>query len=114
MRILNRKQFLALEGEQVYAKYRPQICEDLCIKLCSYGTNDFLVQCLSPELSLDDEGSADNMDKLHEMGHDASLDLPANYDYAGRDGCFDEDQLFLVLSKSDVLALIERLKRVVE
>ncbi len=40
--------------------------------------------------------------------------LAMDFETVGRDGCFDEEQLFAVWEKKDVEMLIERLKRIVD
>lgn len=114
MRILNRKQFLALKGEVVFAKYTPCHTEDLGIKVQSFD-NDFIYQDLDPvcvieETFKDCDYAIGNTgtDQHYLAYHD---DMPADLDCCSRDGCFDDDQLFMVLSRVDVEAYVKRLQQ---
>lgn len=109
MRIINRKQFLALPPNTLYSKYRPCFFDPVEIKGETLGHgDDFLMQRIAD--AIDCNGSQDYSDKLFdaaELGESLAMD----FDCLGRDGCFDADQLFAVWEPADVAALIERLKR---
>lgn len=107
MKILNRKQFLALENDVLYSKYEPCIFQNPCIKHQSLNSNDFVYQSLVD--AIDSSSSDDWANKLFNAEQE-SISLNMNFDCAGRDGCFDDNQLFAVWEKEDVLALIEKLK----
>lgn len=113
MRILNRKEFFEMDGEVVFAKFRPQICESLGIKVGHMG-QDFVFQDLDPCGAIDSEGDTDLFDKLIAMEDDHSVREDVDFYQYQRDGCFDQDQLFMVFDRSDVRKLIIRLQEVLE
>jgi hypothetical protein len=107
MKILNRADFLAISDEVIFAKYWPCTFSELNIKLGNCGTDDFLTVSLT---DIDVQSSEDFVDKLEDSvtnGTEISIDLES----AGRDGCFDDDQLFAVWSTQDVEIMIHRLAR---
>jgi len=106
MRIVNRKQFLEMPAGTLYSKYQPCIFHELMIKEDSLE-NDFIHQQIAT--ALENTGSNDLMNKAA-MLEAIDIDLPMDFDCCGRDGCFDEDQLFAVWSDDDRIALIERLQ----
>ena len=111
MKILNRKDFLALQGQWLFSKYTPSIFDDLTIKIENYGERDFIVQQVVD--AIESNGTGDFIDKLDDAEMNGA-ELALDFYYAGRDGCFDDDQLFAVWSKDDVKALIVRLQELVK
>jgi hypothetical protein len=110
MRILNRKEFLQLAGQHLFCKYSPQVTEDLEILRGSCGENDFYTDQISGVLAVAGDSCGVTSQMLHDAEKDSTLELPVEYYATGRDGCFEEDQLFLVYSKKDVRDLIKRLQ----
>lgn len=111
MRILNRTQFLALEGEVLFSKYSPCIFGDLEIKLCNAGSNDFCTQQIADAIKC--TGSTDFHNKLIYAAQNGTQ-LELDFDCGGRDGMFDNDQLFAVWEFADVKHLIYRLHQVLD
>lgn len=108
MRIVNLEQFIAMPPGTVFAKYRPCVFEDLCIKGDSIAeTRDFFYQQIVD--SLDCSGS-DEWSKMLFESEETGKSLPMDFSTEGRDGCFDPAQLFAVWERADVEALIARLK----
>jgi hypothetical protein len=107
MKIINRKQFLALPEGVLYAKFNPCIFGDIAIKEESLS-NDWYYQDL---LELDVNDSGEWADTLFE-GMEKGTSITMDFDCVSRDGLFDEEQLFAVFEKEDVISLIERLKKV--
>lgn len=106
MRIVDRKTFLAMPAGTVFAKYAPCYFEALAIKGDTWG-DDFLVQWIADAIEC--TGSSDFDARLfhaQEFGDSLPMDLNS----AGRDGCFDMDQLFAVFESADVVGLIVRLQ----
>ncbi len=108
MRIVDRKTFLAMPEGTVFAKMAfPEVYDigALCIKGEDRGPNDFWV--LDPGhwwTGCSDSG--DWFDGIDAMVAGAEFALDTETVVA--DGLFDDKQLFLVLSRSDVAALIKR------
>jgi len=107
MRIVDRKTFLSLPDETLFSKYEPCVFGDLKIKGETVGTNDFLTQQICDAIRCDDSGEfADILFSAQETGYSFAMD----FDYMGRDGLFDDDQLFAIWETVDIIALIDRLK----
>lgn len=108
MRIVDRKTFLAMPAGTIFAKYTPHVFGDIGIKEETVG-NDFVVQDLTPWW----EGCERDMDYFDVM--EAMVrgepSPPPDYDFAGRDGLFDQEQLFAVWEPRDAEALIARLQQ---
>lgn len=110
MKIINRAAFLALPAGTVYAKYAPCYMEELAIKGETWS-NDFQVQDIADAIEC--TGSSDFSDKLIES-QECGTSLSMDFNCMGRDGCFDEGQLFAVFERCDVIALIWRLEMALE
>ncbi len=113
MKILTRKQFLALRGEYVYAKYKPSYFYDFGIKMCNSGPDDYC------HLDLVENIEASSSDKYHDKLTEAEenpgeVSLSLDFENGGRDGMFDDDQLFAIWEDADVQAMINRLQQVLD
>jgi hypothetical protein len=109
VKIVDRKTFLALPPETLFSKYEPCVFFDLLIKGETWG-NDFLYQSIND--AIESAGSDDFANKLFTV-QASGESLPMDFNCQGRDGLFDDDQLFAVWEPADVLALITRLGRCV-
>lgn len=114
MKIVDRKTFLSMPPETVYAKYTPSVFDGLNIKGDTiYGLNGEAIDWFYQSIGADAIDAHDSaawgalLDESQEEGKSLVMD----FECQGRDGCFDDDQLFAVFEKADVVALIERLKR---
>ena len=98
-KIINREDFLKLPAYTLYRKYNPCVMDCLEMKVCNPGvwTNDFLVQSLDEVV-----GNEHSNFKFS----DSNKDFKFNYDFAGRDGLFEDHQLFVVYEKDDVKEII--------
>ncbi len=110
MKIMNLEEFRALPGETLFSKYVPCNFGELEIKVETWE-RDFLTQDIASAIEC--SGSSEFGDKLFEA-EECGTSLPMDLECCGRDGCFDEDQLFAVWERDDVVKLIERLGRCVE
>ena len=117
MRIVDRKTFLKMEGQVLFAKYDPQIFGDLRIKVGD--TQDFSDD--NPKyhdfqyddlIDFDCMGSTERMDLLHRAEQDPFFSVDLDPHYTSRDGMFEDDILFAVFEPQDVKQLIERLQEV--
>lgn len=109
MKIVDRKTFLAMPAGTVFAKYQPCYFEGLEIKGDSLS-NDYCFQQIVDALEVHDSGEFG--DKLFES-QEKGTSVPMDFYCQGRDGGFDDMQLFAVFEKQDVEALIERLRTAV-
>jgi hypothetical protein len=108
MKIVSREQFMKLPAGTLFSYYAPCYFRDLAIKDSSpdeWGT-DFIKSDLIGEV--DSEGSDDFQEKCERMEKGESF--PADYEITGREGLFDDKQLYAIYEKADVEKLIERLK----
>jgi hypothetical protein len=109
MKIVDCKTFLALPPGTVYAKYAPSYFEGLCIKGDTLPNgNDWFYQQIVDSIRASDSGE---WGALLDESETTGRELVMDFNFEGRDGCFEDDQLFAVWSKEDVAQLIERLKR---
>jgi len=109
MKIVDRKTFLAMPAGTVFMKYEPCIFGDIEMKGNTLPSGpDFWRSSLTDALELWGDGDSPfgRLDEAVASGASLSMD----YDSMGRDGLYDEDQLFAVLEKRDVEQLIEKLK----
>ena len=110
MKIVNRETFLALPPGTLFSKYEPCVFEDLCIKGETWG-NDFQVQQIAD--AIESTGCEDFSKRLFHSEVEGDS-LPMDFNCMGRDGCFDDDQLFAVWERADVEALIVRLTKTLQ
>ncbi|HAS04393.1 MAG TPA: hypothetical protein DCR71_01330 [Dehalococcoidia bacterium] len=104
MRIINRKEFLALPKNIVFSYYDPCVFNGLFIKGESW-TEDFLYDDLIAPIYSDNSDDLSDKCQLAEDGENIKLD----FNYTGREGLFDDKQLFAIYTKEDVKQMIERL-----
>lgn len=98
MKIVDRKTFLALPSGTVYRKFTPAVFDEIEIKRSD--SNDVY----SPDyvtLRLDSVESPEMYDWL-----DVGSEFRFDYDATRRDAMFEEDQLFAVYDKQDLVELI--------
>lgn len=113
MRIVNRKTFLELPANTLFAKYEPYVFGPLEIKgetcfVDGAAINDFSTTGPLAE-AIDCMSSHELVELLREaemFGNSVDMDFAAE----GRDGLFEDGQLFAVFDSADVSKLIERLK----
>lgn len=104
MRIYRRAEFLALPPGTIYAKGKPWFFESLSIKGDTW-TNDWLQ--LSP-MWIEAHDDGEQVERLNAMLEEgASFPMQESY---GRDGCFDDEEIFLVPEKAD----LEKLRAIVD
>jgi hypothetical protein len=109
MKIVNREDFLKLRAGTLYSKY--ELCNfgDLLIKGGSLE-NDWCFQQIADAIEAGDTGEfVDSLAKAKETGESVKMD----FDCMGRDGMFEEDQLFAVWEDADVRGLIKRLEETI-
>jgi len=107
MKIVNRKTFLALPENTIFSKYDSYCFGNLCIKDETWS-NDFIF--LSFHDAIKNESSSEFFDILKEKSKTGEH-IEMDFESYGRDGFFDEDQLFAIWEKEDIVNLIEILKR---
>lgn len=106
MKIIDRATFLSMPEGTVYAKYVPMLFGDLMIKGETIPGDFYFQQIVD---AIDSESSNDWADKLIDSQENGTS-LAMDFHCEGRDGFYDEDQLFAVFEPRDVRSLIERLQ----
>jgi hypothetical protein len=109
MKIINRNTFLALPAGVVFSKYEPCIFGPLVIKGDTTPFNDFYYQEIDGAIDCRDSGEFSDNCFLMQNGSSVSVNLETE----GRDGLYDDDQLFAVWEAADLASLIERLQQCV-
>lgn len=116
MKIVDRQTFLALPEGTLFCKYatgevgvgtlliKGETCTDTGGKAI-----DFMYQDIADAWPKDCDHTGDLVDAYEEMKQ--GKDRPLDFDCQGRDGLFEQDQLFAVWSADDVKALIYRLEQ---
>ncbi len=116
MKIVNKKGFYALPANTLVATYAPMIFGEPFIKMDTlYGRDgepfDYLYQEITELMSNEDGVFPDDWISLAET--DPSMDLKLDMDCIGRDGCFEDDQMYAVYTSEDVREIIGRLSECV-
>ncbi len=103
MRVVTRKTFLTLPAGTIYCKGVPWAFDGLCIKDDSLE-NDWIYLDMAGPSARDSGEATDILDKSLETGASFACE-----DAFGRDGCFDEDAVFLIFEPADLWTLRGRI-----
>jgi hypothetical protein len=107
MKILNRKQLMAMPAGTVFSYYEPINFNGLYIKSSEPDNNpDFFVQDLIG--AVENNSSDDFFTKCEQMEEGASL--PVDFEISGREGLFDDKLRYAIYEKEDVEKLIKILE----
>lgn len=106
MRIVNLATFRAMPEGTIFMKYEPCIFDTLSVKGETWE-HDWTYANISYEIESTDSG--DFAAKLEDAERNPSMSIPMDFDCYGRDGCFEDDQLFAVYDKADIEGLIAKL-----
>ena len=107
MKIVDRQTFLGMPAGTIYAKFDPHSIREPAIKGQTIGS-DWVVQSLTPYFEgADDDGAYFYIIDAMMAGKESP---PVDYDFNGRDGLFDQEQLFAVWSADDVRRLMTALR----
>jgi hypothetical protein len=107
MRVVNRKTFLTLPAGTIYCKGVQWAFDGLCIKDDSLE-NDWIYLDPAWAAARDSGEATDLLEKSLETG--ASF---AGEDAFGRDGCFDDKDVFLIFEADDLKALRVHIDRAI-
>ena len=117
MKIVDRKTFLSYPADTLFSKYEPCKFGSMMIKgdtlnhertefkAPDAGLTDFQVQQIEDAVLADSTGVFDILEHCKETGESFDIDL----DCWGRDGLYEQHQLFVVWEKEDVQKLMNRL-----
>lgn len=96
MRIYNREEFLKLPAGTIYGKGKPWFFDGVNVKGDTTGNDWGYLNPLWVEA--EDTGEAiDRLTGMLERGESQPME-----DSFGRDGCYDEDDIFLVFERADL------------
>lgn len=107
MNIVSLKEFRSLPEGTVYMKFNPHVFEELCIKGETWE-HDFVMTYITQEIDAKDSGECGAI--LETAMQDSQYSIKMDFDCYGRDGLFEEKQLFAVYEKQDVEGLINALQ----
>jgi hypothetical protein len=99
MKVVDRKTFLSLPAGTIYCKGKRWYFDGICIKADSLESDWVYLNPAWPDAH--DSGEAV---ELLEMSLETGSSFPCETAF-GRDGCFDDDALFLVFEKPDLESL---------
>lgn len=106
MRIVSLDEFLLLPAGTVFAKYRPQMFEELCVKGDSiHESSDFFYRAIWEPYAENSGVLCDVLTATEECGAEVEIDT----DCWQRDGLFEYDQQFAVFSQEEVLKIASSL-----
>lgn len=108
MKIYKRAEFLKLPPGTIYAKGKPQYFGNLSVKGETLG-NDWITLDLVWFEAANDAEIDERFDAMLEKG--ASYPMESAY---GRDGCFDEEEAFLVWQRGDLQTLRQYIDNAME
>jgi len=109
MKIIGRAAFLELPPGTLYSKYSPCMFGAMEIKGETLS-NDFYVQSISDAVACD---SSDQFSEILEDARNTGSSFNMDFECEGRDGFFDQDELFAIWEHNDVQSLIQRLQQVI-
>lgn len=111
MRIVNKQEFYKLPEGTLFAKYKPIIFDDLCIKYQNMYNHkkepiDYVYESLLGNVDCESSGDVtDILLEAEEKGNSFKLD----FDCGERDGLYEDDALFAIYEKEDVVEFIRKL-----
>jgi len=116
MKIVNRKEFLKLPANTLYAKYEPCNFWDLAIKgysiVYSDGTGNDWYYMEIEDLNTNESHSSDDYHEILSTMVDTGKSYSNDYCTWSRDGLYDDDDgLFAIWEKEDLVNLIELLNK---
>lgn len=109
MKIVTRKTLMGMPSGVIYSDYKPCFMSGLSVKWDSLpsdtGIGDFVCQCLEDPIFHHVEIDA-ILDRALETGESIETD----FDFAGREGLFDDSMLYAAWERSDVEKLVALLQ----
>jgi hypothetical protein len=107
VKIINLKEFRKMPAGTIFMKYEPCVFGDLRSKGETWD-RDFLYENITSDFDALDSGEmADKLFLCKKEGVSIVLD----FDIGSRDGMFDDEQLFAVYERKDIINLIAKLNR---
>jgi hypothetical protein len=112
MKIITRKELIEYPTDVIFSYYSPCCFNGLHAKYAdkTFGAVDFLIDDLIAPIECNDSEEFVEKCELMEKGGSADLD----FEYTGREGLFEDKQLFAIYEKKDIEKLIKRLQNVIK
>lgn len=108
MRVVDRKTFLRLPAGTIYCKGHPWVFGSICVKADSLANDWIYLDPAGP--SAHDSGEAsDLLEQSLATGSSFACE-----DAMGRDGCFNEEDVFLIFERADLESLRSYIDRAIE
>lgn len=101
MKVLDRAAFMLLPEGTLYRKGVPWAFGPMEVKADTLSSNDWVCMEIGA-FEADDSGAYSEM---LDVALATGGSLPMTDDFFGRDGCFDPEEVFLVLERDDLLVL---------
>lgn len=110
MRIVDRKTFLAMPRGTIYHQMQGWTTDsgDMEIKHDTLDSGDYQFASMTGVQIVDSARSDEWNDRMEQMENGASH--PAAFDCIDHDGCYEDDQMYLIYERADVEALISKLQ----
>jgi hypothetical protein len=111
MKIVTRKTLMGMPSGIIYSDYKPCFMSGMSVKWDSWpsdtGLGDFVCQCLEdPIFHHGEHETTDILSRALETGES----IETSFDFAGREGLFDDSMLYAVWERSDVEKLVALLQ----
>ena len=108
MRLITKKEMLSFDYEVVFSYHSSECYGPTDLNILTQSlSRDFIYQPLIDTIKCN---SSDEYADLHSIAEqDSSFELTQDYDCCSRDGLFEDDSKYYVLSKKDLGNLIRRL-----
>jgi len=106
MKIVNKEEFMKLPPNTLFSYYEPHCIRELLVKGDNCGDNDFFYASLLDAVDANDTGEF--VEILSAARYD-SKEFKMNYNQYGRDGMFNDADIYLVYDEEDVKQLANHL-----
>lgn len=108
MKIINKEEFMKMPSGTLYSEFKPCIFNDLMIKGETIGS-DYLYMSLIGNVCHEGDFASFIFDRL-----DNSKDFHLDFNLYSRDGLYDNDAMYAVYDKNDIIGLIDTLKGLIK
>lgn len=111
MRIIDLKALRLMPEGTIFQKYAPCYFEDLQVFGGACGERDFIAASLT-SCPIKVDSDSDMVAKLDRMEKEHAS-LPVDLEFFGRDGCFEDEQLFAIWESDDLSRLRDAIERAI-
>lgn len=112
MKIINREEFYKLPSGTLFSEFQPDIFTGLKIKYDTWDAGEKPYDYVELDLIGNIKAySSDQFDLLMDEAVEGKSTLQLDFESAGRNAYFDEDQLYAIYERDDILGLIQVLQK---